>query len=168
MQSLFFINHRQILKIVFLFTKASFNNTLIKSKILLKKTCILLRARRFRFSKNLILSSKFFEFQIKPQFWIWKKHFFEFNKIFLQTIRSFRINYYPYTKSSDYDNSNNYITFYLYIMWNLFINNIDITTIKWLNKFDYEIKKYQNNENRFSFTKYLDYFNMLLIEDIIK
>ena len=57
---------------------------------------------------------------------------------------------------------------FIFALCDIFLDIINVIAIKWLNKFDYEMKDYQNNENRFSFMKYFNYFNMLLIEDVIK
>ena len=57
---------------------------------------------------------------------------------------------------------------FIFTLCDIFSDIIDVIAEKWFDKFDYEIKNYQNNEDRFSFKKYLSYLNMFLIKDIIK
>ena len=73
--------------------------------------------------------------------------------------------------SNSYDNRS-FLTFTMprstFALCDIFSGITDVIVERWFDKFDYEMKDYQNDKGRFSFKKYLSYFNMLLIKDVIK
>ena len=89
--------------------------------------------------------------------------------VFLSVLKVFFNDYYI---DLNFYDSKFFLTFtmprLISALCDIFSNIVDIIIEKWLDKFDYKIKNYQNDEGRFSFKKYLNYLNMLLIENVIK